>query len=122
MNNRYPKKEKLKSKKLIGELFEKGESITVYPIRLVYLQTLYNGDVNLKAGVSVSKKQFKRAVERNLIKRLLRESFRKLKPQYFNNITTHYAFMFLYIGDTKPTFAEVNEKMKALLDKFSASI
>ena len=122
MNAKYPKKERLKSKKLIGELFEKGESITVYPIKLVYLQTLYDNGVVLKAGVSVSKKQFKKAVERNHIKRLLRESFRKLKPQYFNNITTQYAFMFLYIGNTKPAFTEVNEKMKVLLDKFSASI
>ena len=114
----YNKKEKLKSKKLIDQLFTEGKSVSVYPLRLVFLRTNFNENIIAKTGVSVGKKNFKAAVERNRIKRLIREAYRLNKPQYFNNITTQYAFMILYIGKTKPTFNEVESKMNLLFEKF----
>ena len=122
MDFTFPKKEKLKSKKVIDALFDKGKSVSVYPLRLVFIATSFNDDILVKTGVSVSKRHFKRAVDRNRIKRLLREAFRLNKPAYFNNITTQYALMILYIGNTKPTFSEVETKMKLLLEKFNASV
>ncbi|WP_299548986.1 ribonuclease P protein component [Seonamhaeicola sp.] len=118
MNTSFPKKEKLKSKKLIDQLFTEGQSVSAFPIRLVYMKMGFEDDVMVKAGVSVSKKHFKRAVDRNRIKRLLREAYRLNKSDYFNNITTQYALMILYIGKEEPTFLQVETKMKQLFDKF----
>ncbi|MFD1616210.1 ribonuclease P protein component [Gelatiniphilus marinus] len=114
----YPKKEKLKSKKLIDQLFTDGQSVSAFPLRLVYLPTTFNDKVKAKTGVSVSKRNFKTAVSRNHIKRLLREAYRLNKADFFNNTTTQYAFMILYIGKDKPTFAQVETKMKHLFEKF----
>ncbi|MEP5338844.1 MAG: ribonuclease P protein component [Algibacter sp.] len=118
----YNKKEKLKSKKLIDQMFVEGKSVSAYPLRLVYMPTVFDDNLITKTGVSVSKRNFKTAVDRNRIKRLLRESYRLNKSVYFNNLTTSHAFMILYIGKEKPTFAQVELKMKQLFDKFSSKI
>ncbi len=122
MTTSYPKKEKLKSKKLIEQLFSEGQSVSAFPLRLVYLQTTFEDNVMAKTGVSVSKRNFKTAVDRNRIKRLLREAYRLNKALYFNNITTQYAFMILYIGKDKPSLTQVESRMKHLFEKFSSKI
>ena len=122
MTATYSKKEKLKSKKLIDQLFTEGQSVSAFPLRLVYLGTTFDDDVIAKTGVSVSKKHFKTAVARNRIKRLLREAYRLNKANFFNNLTTQHAFMILYIGKDMPTFVQVESKMKTVFDKFSNKI
>ncbi|GAA4305807.1 ribonuclease P protein component [Aestuariibaculum suncheonense] len=114
----YNKNEKLKSKKLIGQLFSEGQSVSAYPLRLVYLPTSFDTPITTQTGVSVSKRQFKTAVERNRIKRLLREVYRLNKASYFNNISTQYAFMILYIGKDKPTLSQIENRMQHLFNKF----
>lgn len=114
----YSKKEKLKSKKLINQLFAEGQSVSAFPLRLVYLPTHFNDAIIAKTGVSVSKRHFKTAVDRNRIKRLLREAYRLNKNDFFNNLDTQYAFMILYIGKEKPTYTQVETKMKVLFKKF----
>ncbi|WP_346883471.1 ribonuclease P protein component [uncultured Algibacter sp.] len=118
----YSKKEKLKSKKLIDQLFSEGQSVSVYPLRLVFLNTTHNDETSVKTGISVSKRNFKTAVDRNRIKRLLREVYRLNKDSYFNNLTTQYAFMILYIGKEKPTLAQIEMKMNNLFEKFSKKV
>lgn len=122
MQASYPKKEKLKSQKLIEQLFSEGKSVSVFPIRLVYMPTTFDDGVIVKTGVSVSKRNFKNAVDRNRIKRLLREVYRLNKAKYFNNITTHYALMILYIGKKEPTFSELEIKMNQLLIKLISKV
>ncbi|WP_369999217.1 ribonuclease P protein component [Winogradskyella sp.] len=118
MRFKYSKKDKLKSKKLIEQLFNEGKAVTVYPLRLIYLKTEFEDGSVLKTGVSVSKRLHKTAVSRNKMKRLLREAYRLNKPLYFNNSSTSYAFMILYLSKDGMTFDEVNDKMKRLFDKF----
>jgi ribonuclease P protein component len=118
MKATYSSKEKLKSKILIDELFEKGKSVSSYPLRMVYIKTTLESGLIAKTGVSVSKKHFKKAVERNKIKRLLREVYRLNKSAYFNNITTQYALMILYIGNDKPTYEVIEHSMNKLFNKF----
>lgn len=120
MKQLYSKTEKLKSKKLIDQLFNEGKSISTFPLRLVYLKTNFEGNLKVKTGVSVSKKHFKNATDRNRIKRLLREVYRTNKASYFNNITTQYTFMILYIGNNKPSFNELEQTMNELFEKFIA--
>ncbi len=111
--------EKLKSKKEIELLFSEGKSISKYPIRLVYRKTTFEEKSAIKAGVSVSKRNFKNAVDRNRIKRLLRESYRKNK--YIVPNTTHqFSFMFLYSGKEMPDYFLVESKIKGILQKFVA--
>ena len=122
MKQTFNKKEKLKSKKLIDQLFNEGSSVSAFPLRLVYIKTEFEDDVIIKTGVSVSKRNFKTAVDRNRIKRLLRESYRLNKSIYFNNITTQYAIMILYIGNEKPVFTQIETKMKLLFEKFLSKV
>ncbi|MBO6879298.1 ribonuclease P protein component [Winogradskyella sp.] len=118
MRFQYSKKDKLKSKKLIEHLFNEGKSVTVYPLRLIYLKTDYEDGSTLKTGVSVSKRLHKTAVTRNRIKRLLREAYRLNKPLYFNNSSTSYAFMILYLSKDGTTFDKLNDSIKLLFKKF----
>lgn len=118
MDQTYKKIEKLKSQKLIEKLFSEGKSVAVYPLRLVYLKTELEDPVKIKTGVSVSKRNFKKAVHRNRIKRLMREAYRLNKSKYFNNIPDQYAFMILYIGKTETDFETISKKMCTLMDTF----
>ncbi|MGJ8658874.1 MAG: ribonuclease P protein component [Cellulophaga fucicola] len=116
-NFSFPTKEKLKSKKLIGELFTDGKSVSSFPIKLIYLPcTLEN--TPLKVGVTVPKRNFKSAVDRNKIKRLLREGYRLNKHVIFNNIDKEFALLFLYLGKKMPDYAEIEKSMVEVLAKF----
>jgi len=121
MDQSFGRKEKLKSKKLITQLFEEGKGISIYPLKLIYLPT-DNKDKPLQTGVTVSKRNFKSAVDRNRIKRLLREAYRRNKAQVFNNTDANFAFLFLYLGKDMPTFEQLDHKMKLILNKFKLRI
>lgn len=115
----YNKAEKLKSRKMIEQLFAEGKSVSVFPLRLVYLKRERVDDSQFKTGVSVGKRHFKKAVDRNRVKRLMREAYRLNKNDGFNNISEPYALMILYLGKTEPDFKSISEQMRILLDKFS---
>lgn len=118
MNFTYPKKEKLKSRKLIDLLFSEGKSVSKYPIKLLYLNTALPEDIKIQAGVAVPKKNFKSAVKRNRIKRMLREAYRLTKHQVFNNSQDGFAFLFLYLGKEMPNFVDIERNMERVLAKF----
>lgn len=118
MSFSFPKKEKLKSKKLIEQLFAEGIGVTNYPIKLVYLKTRFEDDSKCKVGVTASKRNFKSAVKRNRIKRLMRESYRLNKHLIFNNIEGNFAFMFLYLGKEMPSQSKITDAMIPLMRKF----
>ena len=99
-------------------MFVQGKSVSAYPLRLVYMPTTFNTNNIAKTGVSVSKRNFKTAVDRNRIKRLLREAYRLNKLEYFNNLSTQHAFMILYIGKEKPTLNQLQHKMTVLFNQF----
>lgn len=118
MDYTYPKNEKLKSRKLIDRLFVEGQSVSNYPIKLIYLNTELPEDVIIQAGVAVPKKNFKSAVKRNRIKRLLREAYRLNKPSGFNNSEATFAFLFLYLGKEMPVYPDIERNMVRVLAKF----
>lgn len=118
MDQSFKKIEKLKSQKLIEQLFSEGKSVAAYPLRLVYLKTVFEEPVKIKTGVSVSKRHFKKAVDRNRIKRLMREAYRLNKSKYFSNITEQFAFMILYTGKADTDFRTISKKMNTLMDIF----
>lgn len=117
----YPKQEKLKKKKIIDVLFTEGKTVTKYPLRLVYVK-VNEAEVPLQMGVSVSKRYFKKAVDRNYFKRLLRETYRlnkSLLTEFTENRSEKYACMFFYQTKERLTFEEINEKTAILFQKFT---
>ena len=114
----YPKNEKLKSKTTIDLLFSKGASVSKYPLRLIYISGDFGENVPIKMGVSVSKKHFKNAVDRNYFKRVLRETYRLNKQLLLDNLDTPYAMMFLYQTKDRLTYEEINTKTIQLFEKF----
>lgn len=119
----YPKNEKLKSHKTIDRLFSEGKSVSKYPLRLVYVE---NTDINttekLIMGVSVSKKYFKRAVDRNYFKRVLRECYRLNQNVLKENLSQPYAMMFFYQTKEKLSYQEIEEKTIQLFQKFKETV
>ncbi len=122
MNFTYPKNEHLKSKTTIGLLFSEGKSVSKYPLRLVYRQAEANSEEQTKIGVSVSKKYFKKAVDRNYFKRVLRETYRLNKHLLLDNLDRPYSIMLFYQTKDRLSYAEINTKMIQLFEKFTAQI
>jgi len=114
----YPKAEKLKSRALIGSLFEGGKSVGKYPLRLVYVPLPEEDGDKTLMGVSVSKKHFKRAHDRNYYKRVLRECYRLHKHLLLDNLQKPYAIMFFYQTKDRLPYAEIEAKTVQLFEKF----
>lgn len=112
---KLPKYEKLKQKKEIGLLFEKGKWKTYENVRIITLnldkkpQDGFSFD-NQKIGVSVSKKHFKRAHDRNRIKRLLRECYRLNKDLFTEKFGTNSLTMVFWISKEMPAHFKVVEE------------
>jgi len=122
MNFTYPKSEKLKSKNTIDLLFSEGKTVSKYPLRLVYVAGTFGDNVPIKMGVSVSKKHFKKAVDRNYFKRVLRETYRLNKHILLDNTDKRYAFMLLYQSKDRLPYEEINTKTIQLFEKFLNAI
>ncbi len=114
----YGKNEKLKRRKLISQLFAEGKSVSSFPLRMVYLK-IENDLTENQMGVSVSKRNFKRAVDRNYHKRMLREAYRlnKLLIQEFSG----YAMMVIYQSPKSVGYHEIESRMRKVLEKFASS-
>ncbi|MBC7438962.1 MAG: ribonuclease P protein component [Flavobacterium sp.] len=114
----YPKNEKLKSKNTIDLLFSEGKSVAKFPLRLVFVPIDLDNGEKLKMGVSVSKKHFKKAVDRNYFKRILRETYRLNKHLLIDGLDKTYAFMFFYQTKDRLKYDEINIKTIQLFEKF----
>ena len=122
MKYTYGKKDKLKSKKSIEELFVCGKTITSYPLRLVFLEEEKNSNPSLLVGVSVPKKKVPKAVGRNRIKRLMRESFRLHKALFFEELTSDCNAMLIFLNKEEVPLDLLNTKMKKLAFEFGAKV
>jgi ribonuclease P protein component len=127
------KEERLKSRKQIENLFDKGKSFVVARFRIYYIINsevpIQRGESGLKFGVGVSAKNFKKAVDRNRIKRLTREAWRLQKNDIKEKVgeTQRQLNVFLiYTGKELPDFTTVKDKvaiaLKKLLDKIDENI
>lgn len=115
---KYPKTEKLKSRKTIDLLFTEGKSVGKFPLRLVFVENKIENSEKLKFGVSVSKKHFKKAVDRNYFKRILRECYRLNKHLLLDSLENSYSVMFFYQTKDRLSYQEINQKTILLFDKF----
>jgi len=113
----YPSVEKLKQKTHISSLFQEGKSVSAFPLRLIYLPTAL-ADSQLKFGVSVPKKHHKKAVDRNYLKRVLRECYRKNKSLLFPHVGQGYLFMMVYQSAEILTYQEIEMKTQEVFQKW----
>ncbi len=123
----YNKHQKLKSRKVIAALFQNGKSLHASPVRVIY--TIENKEENnasiSKAAVSVSSRHFKKAVQRNRIKRLLRECWRLEKNKLESVLIAHQlkaTLFFVYTGTQMPELVEINQQTKKLIERISKTI
>jgi ribonuclease P protein component len=82
----FSKGERLTSKKVIATLFQEGNVVISPPFRILYARTV-PGEFPAKMAVSVPKRLFKRAVDRNLLKRRIREAYRIRKPDFYGRLS-----------------------------------
>lgn len=119
------KEERLCSQKIIGEMFTSGESFLSYPIKVVFQKTELPGSFPVQAAFTVSKRNFKRAVKRNLLKRRMREAYRLNKPDFYLEITKkelQIAIMFVYIGKDIIEYPAIEKAMISALKKTLAKV
>lgn len=115
MDNSFGKSEKLKRRNHITALFAEGKSLKSYPIKLIYHPL--EGETQHKVGVSVPKRRFRHAVDRNRLKRLMREAYRLNKTMMPTDKT--YALMWIYLGDKKVDFAQVSKSVISILTQLT---
>jgi len=111
VRNTLKRSEKLKSSRIIGELFRSGNIITVLPVKLFW-QFYYDTDhaIPIRMAVTVPSKNFKKAVDRNLIKRRIREAYRLNKHTLFNSLSEKKIslnFIFLYLPKNIHSYQEI---------------
>ena len=137
-NNTYSKQEKLKSRKALEQLFAKGKSFSVFPIKVFYTvsdqlvgDVIDNPEIKInetglvQAGVGVSSRIFKKAHDRNKVKRLLREVYRTQKQSLYISVASNQQQLnvfFLYIGKELPVFADLQIAMEKTLEKLIRKI
>ena len=115
----FKKEEKLKSRKTIEQLFKEGKSFSVFPFRILWEIKEANSSP-LQTGFAVSSKHFKKAVDRNRIKRLMREAYRLQKNDLQNHLTQQQkqvVVFFIYVGNELPKYPFIFEKTKAVLNR-----
>ncbi|RSK23829.1 ribonuclease P protein component [Hymenobacter metallilatus] len=115
----FPKEEHLCRKKLIEALFGQGSSFGLYPLRVVWRPTIAPTAAPPQVLVSVSKRSFKRAVDRNYLKRLMREAYRLNKYRLLEAPGGHSVaqLAIIYTGKEKKPLSVVEKKLISGLER-----
>ena len=114
----FPKEERLCSKRLIALLFSKGSSFNVYPLRFVYHTPPDMPPGPPQVLISVSKRYFKRATDRNRLKRQIREAYRLNKQALYQNPGQSPRLLgILSIGKEKKSFDTIQKKLISGLER-----
>ena len=113
------KEERLKSRKLIEQLFKSGKVFSIVPLRIIYILSSTEKYI-LQSGFGVPTKKFKKAVDRNRVKRLMKEVYRLQKnrlKEVLQNNQRSMAVFFIYTGNTINQYEEIFKTMQTSLKK-----
>jgi len=118
----FSKDERLCSKPLIEKLIQKGNSFNGFPFKISWME-IQESTSPLKILISVPKRKFKKAVDRNKIKRLIREAYRKNKHLIIDCLEGKKIILLLvYLPKTIIDYAETEEKIKEVLIRLGNEI
>ena len=125
MDQKLTKAERLKSRKQIARLFSGNSSAFSYPVKFNWAVGPGDQQMPVQVMFSVSKRNFKRAVDRNRIKRLLKESYRKNKWILYNELETNQGKLILaciYVGKEILSYEDVRKAMEEGLKKIAKQL
>ena len=118
--NTFPLKEHLKSKRVIEQVYANGASVTSYPMRAIFIEQPANEqEPTACILINVSKKRFRHAVDRNLVKRRIREAYRTSKHPFIEALENNgkkMAVAIIYIDNKHNSTAFIRKKMGKLLE------
>jgi ribonuclease P protein component len=120
----YSGPEKLKSRKLLNQVFAEGKSVHAFPLKVTYALKEIDAKSVAQIGVGVSSRHFKKAVDRNRVKRLLRESYRLQKFSLLELLPEkkQVSVFILFVGKEIGETSMIPEKMQLILQKLGNSL
>ena len=116
----FKKAERLNRKIIIERLFNEGSAISLYPFKIIWLETELESVYPAQLLVTVSKKNIKKAIGRNRTKRLMREAWRLEKSRFYDFLTSHEkqcAVGLIFIGNSVPLYPLIQKKIKTAIDR-----
>lgn len=116
----FRKQERLCSEVVIGKLFKSNLTLFVFPFKIFYLAA---ADISVadQVVITVSKRSFKRAVDRNLLKRRIREAYRLNKRLLFSDLETpFFTFAIVYVAKKIMPYQEIETKLKLILTELAS--
>jgi len=118
----FKKEERLSEKIIINELFERGYGFYIAPFKVLWIETDFESRYPAKILITVSRRNFKKAVDRNRIKRIAREAYRKNKSILYEKIedsTKKVVFMLMYTGKIIIPYKEIEDIIILILQRLA---
>ncbi|MCF8233473.1 MAG: ribonuclease P protein component [Bacteroidales bacterium] len=118
----FKKPERLRSKKLIDKLFSRGNSFFIYPFKVLWMEAEFKGDSPVQVLIGISRKNKRLAVDRNKIKRLIREAYRKNKlpyHEYLRSKQKKVALGLIYVGKETSKYAIIEQKIIEVFERLT---
>jgi ribonuclease P protein component len=117
----FKPEERLKHNKLIGQVFKEGSTIVGYPLRFLFITSAKEDTQTSQVAFSVPKRMFKRAVDRNILKRRIREAYRLEKSKYYQLAGTkniNYLGIFIYVAKDIVPYQDIHKAVLKILSKW----
>jgi ribonuclease P protein component len=124
-DTRLREDERLKSRKQLSALFAEGKSLRVFPIRFIWMSGTQGGTYPVRVAFNASKKHWKRAVDRNLLKRRMREAYRFQKGILYSAVThsdTQILLACLYTAESILPFEQIKRAMTKGLERIASQL